>query len=168
MRPPALPALALCALALLATSCGYGTGLQVRASGIDSIGIEFFGNETPERDLERDLQDELARAVRSLSDAPIEGVERAATVIRGTIRQYHRRSGIRSPENQLLETGVYFEVEAGLYVRGSKTASRGPARASTWVGFVIEPTGENERRARERAMRHVAEELVLDLFTPVN
>lgn len=160
---------ALTALLLgLVAGCGYGTGLQVRSSGIESIGVEFFGNETMERDLERDFQDELARAIRTLSDAPVAGIDRAATVLKGTIRQYHRRSGIRSPDNVLLETGIYLEVEAALHARGSATPSRGPTRANTWVGFVLEPTGENEREARARAMRFVAEELVLDLFAPLN
>lgn len=165
---PSARAWAALLLALAVGGCGYGTGLQVKASGIESIGVEFFGNETLERDLERDFQTEFARSVQSLSDAPVESVDRAGTLVRGTIRQYHRRSGIRSPDNELLETGVYFEVEAALYVRGARTPSRGPVKASTWVGYVLEPTGENERKARERAMRHVAEELVLDLFAPVH
>lgn len=154
--------------ALIAAGCGYGTGLAVKKSGIESIGVAFFGNDTLERDVERDFQPELARALQDLCDAPIDRIDRASTVIQGTVRQYHRRSGIRSPENKLLETGIYVEVEAALYVRGEPNPSRGPVRASTWVGFVIEPTGEHERQARERAFRHVAEELVLDLFAPVH
>ncbi|MBK7874416.1 MAG: hypothetical protein IPJ77_01450 [Planctomycetes bacterium] len=149
-------------------SCGYGTGLAVKKSGIESIGVAFFGNDTLERDVERDFQPELARALQNLCDAPIDRIDRASTVIQGTIRQYHRRSGIRSPQNELLETGLFLEVEAALYLRGQKEPSRGPVRANTWVGFVLEPTGEHERVARERALRHVAEELVLDLFAPVH
>jgi hypothetical protein len=160
--------LLLLVLGCAATGCGYSAGLRVRASGIDSIGVEFFGNDTFERDLERDFQGELTRALRDLSDVPLERADAARTVVRGTIREFHRRSGIRSPENQLLETGIYFEVEASLHAHGATEALRGPVHASTWVGFVIEPTGENERQARERAMRHVAEEVVLDLLAPVH
>ncbi len=165
MKLRALP-LAVCALLL--GGCGYGTGLAVRKSGIESIGVAFFGNDTLERDVERDFQAELTRSLQNLCDAPIDRIDRASTVLQGTIREYHRRSGIRSPENQLLETGLFVEVEAALYLRGQKEPSRGPVRASTWVGFVLEPTGEHERQARERALRHVAEELVLDLFAPVH
>jgi hypothetical protein len=80
--------------------------------------------------------------------------------VRGTVREFHRRAGIRSLDNQLLETGIFLEVEAGLYAPKGEQPARGPVKASTWIGFVIEPTGENERAARARAMRHVAEELV--------
>jgi len=36
-----------------------------------------------------------------------------------------------------------------------------------WVGFEIGPA-DSERQARARAFRNVAEEVVLDLFAPVN
>ena len=160
-------ALAPLALVFAAAACGYSAGLRVKDSGLTSIGVEFFGNETLERDLERDFQSELTRALRD-AGADLEKEPGALHVVRGTVREYHRRSGIRSTDNQLLETGVYFAVDAALYARDGKDPIRGPYQANTWVGFVIEPTGENERVARERAMRHVAEELVLDLLTPVN
>jgi len=128
----------------------------------------FDAAHTLERDIERDFQGELTRAIRDLTDAPLGSVADADAIVRGTVREYHRRSGIRSPENVLLETGIYLEVEASLWRRGADKPERGPYRPSTWVGFVIDPTGENERLARLRAMKHVAEELVLDLFTPVH
>jgi hypothetical protein len=152
---------------VLAGGCGYSSGLAVRGSGIQSVGVEFFGNETMERDLERSFHDELTRTLRTRSDAPLEPVARADAVVRGTIRQYHRRSGIRSPDNVQLETGIFLEVEAALHARGAEAPSRGPVRASIWVGFVIDSTGESERLARERAMRFVADELLLDLFAAV-
>lgn len=162
-----LRVLAPLALALAGGACGYSAGLRVKDSGLTSIGVEFFGNETLERDLERDFHAEFTRALRD-AGAELEREPRALNVIRGTVREYHRRSGIRSTDNRLLETGVYFAVEAALYTGNAEKPVRGPYQANTWVGFVIEPTGENERMARERAMRHVAEELVLDLLTPVN
>jgi hypothetical protein len=165
MRVAALLAL----LAPLLGGCGYSAGLRVRPQGVPSLGVEHFGNETLERDVEREFHDELTRALRSYVDVPLQRVDAAPFVVRGIVRQYHRRGGIRSPDNELLETGIYLEVEANVYPRGSTTALRTPMpRASTWVGFVIEPSGRNERQARERAMRHVAEELVLDLFAGVN
>lgn len=162
-----LAALALL-LACLAAACGYTTGLRMKSATGRTIGVEFFGNDTLERDLERDFQGELTRAIRDLTDASIASSGDADAVVRGTIREYHRRSGIRSPENVLLETGIYLEIEASLWRRGATKAERGPVNPSTWVGFVLEPTGENERLARIRAMKHVAEELVLDLFSPVH
>lgn len=154
-------------LALAGGACGYSAGLRVQENGLQSIGVEFFGNETLERDLERDFHTELTRALRD-AGADLEREPRARHVVRGTVREFHRRAGIRSTENERLETGVYLAVEASLFEVGAKTPLRGPYQADTWVGFVIEPTGENERVARDRAMRYVAEELVLDLLTPVN
>lgn len=158
---------AVALLALACGACGYSAGLRVAESGIRSLGVEFFGNETLERDLERDFHTEFTRALRD-AGADLERAPRALHVVRGTVREFHRRAGIRNTENERLETGVYLAVEASLFESGSKTPLRGPYQANTWVGFVIEPSGENERVARERAMRHVAEELVLDLLTPVN
>ncbi len=170
MRVPSRAALAVGAVAaLFGASCGYSAGLRLRPENVPSLGVEHFGNETLERDVEREFDDEFTRALRSYVDVPLERIASAEYLVRGTVRQYHRRSGIRSTDNVLLETGLYLEVEANLYARNSTTPLRSPgARASTWVGFVIEPTGRNERQARERAMRHVAEELVLDLFAGVN
>lgn len=155
--------------ALFGASCGYSAGLRLRPENVHSLGIEHFGNETLERDVEREFDDEFTRAVRSYVDVPLERIKSAEYFVRGTVRQYHRRSGIRSTDNVLLETGIYLEVEANVYARNATAPLRPQAaRASTWVGFVIEPTGRNERVARERAMHHVAEELVLDLFAGVN
>ena len=156
---------------LLAAGCGYSSGFQV-AGEPRSIGVEIFGNESPERDLEIPLQDELTRALRNLSNAAVESPSRADVVVRGSIRTYHRRSGIRNEDNIQLETGVTIEVDAALYRRGSTVPERGPFRATESVGYLIGGAQDvielrrNEREARERALRHIAEELVLDLLAP--
>jgi len=157
-----------CAAALvvawLAAGCGYSAGLGV-ASRHRSIGVEFFGNDSYERDLERPLDDQVTLSLRDLSDAPIVEVEHAEVVVRGRIRTYARRSGIRSHENELLETGVTIEVEGSLLERGTEKVLRGPFKASCAVGYLLGNT-ENEFAARDRALRHIADELVLDLFSP--
>lgn len=154
-------------LALLALAgCGYSTGLRVTERH-RTIGVEFFGNRTYERDLERPFHDELSRVLRDTSDAALVDPGRAEVVVRGMIRGFNRRSGIRSPENERLETGIYFEVEAELVDRARDVPIRGPVRHGAWVGYTLVPP-ENEREARERVMRNVAQELVLDLFAPVN
>lgn len=148
------------------SGCGYDAGLRV-AEKHRSVGVEFFGNETPERDVERALYDELTRSLRDLTDAPIESPSTAEIVIRGTIRNYQRRGGVRSQDNVLLETGVLIEAEASLIERASGRTLGPPARAGRWVGFVLDDPG-NEARALERVLHYVADELVLDLFAPVN
>lgn len=154
-----LPALLLAALA----GCGYDAGLRV-AEHHESVGVELFGNESQERDLEPLLHEQLTRVLRDQSDAHLVDPRQAQAVIRGTIQTYHRRGGIRNRDNRLLETGVYIEVDAQLFVRGGETPVRS-ATAGTWVGYTLEPAA-NEREARERALRHLAEELVLDLLGP--
>jgi hypothetical protein len=154
------------ALALLGLACGYSTGLRA-AERHRTIGVEFFGNDTYERDLERPFYDEVSRVLRDTSDAPLVDPRKADVVLRGTITEFRRRRGIRSAENRLLETGVYIEVQAELVDRLRDLPLRGPVRQGVWVGFQIGPA-ENEREARQRALHNVAEEVVLDLFAPVN
>jgi hypothetical protein len=153
-------------MALLGGSCGYEAGLHV-AERHQSIGVEIFGNDTPERDLERPLHDQMTRAVRDLTDARIESPSQAEVVIRGTVKVFQRRGGVRSSDNKLLETGVYIEVEATLFDRRSGRALGPPKRAGPSIGFVLDDP-ENEARAKDRLMRHIADQLVLDLFAPVD
>jgi hypothetical protein len=159
---------ALSALVALALSCacGYDTGLHV-AERHGSVGLEFFGNETYERDVERSLQDQISRSIRDLTDVRIESPSKAEVVIRGTVRTYQRRDGVRSPDNKLLETGLYIEADATLFDRRSGRALGAGARAGSWVGFVLDDP-DNESTARERALRHIADQLVLDLFKSVD
>ncbi len=153
-------------LGILLSACGYDAGLRVSEKH-GSVGIVFFGNDTPERDVERPLYDEISRALRDLTDVPIESPERAEVVIQGTVRTYQKRGGVRSRDNALLETGVLIEAEATLIERASGRALGPPVRAGRYVGFVLDDPS-NEARARERVLRYIADELVLELFAPVN
>lgn len=157
--------LALAAAAGLLSACGYSTGIRV-ADRIHDVGVPFFGNETLERDIERPMQDALTTAIRSLTDVPIGEPAKSEVVLRGVILEYHRRGGIRSADNELLETGLYVQVEAGLYDNQSDRPLGPQRRAQIWIGYAIDdPTAEST--ARDRAIRFVAEELVLDLFAPL-
>jgi Lipopolysaccharide-assembly len=154
------------ALASFAAGCGYSTGLSV-GDRQRSIGIEVFGNDSLERDLERPLYDQMSRAIRDWSESPLVAPDRADMIVRGKITAYHRRSGIRNPNNQLLETAVFVDVEASLYHAGSETPTRGPVHATSAVGYIIGPA-QNEQDARDRALKNIADKLVLDLLTPLN
>jgi len=161
-----LSCIALCACLSL-PACGYNAGLRV-SEHHDSVGVEFFGNDSYERDLEPEMQSEMTRVLRDQSDAHVVGPREAQAVIRGTITAYHRRGGIRTPENQPLETGVFIEVQAKLFVGGNETPVRSSI-ASVWVGYTLEPDQpENERNSRTRALRHIAEQLVLELLGPAD
>lgn len=164
----------LLALALCVSSCGYSAGLRV-AEHYDSVGVEIFGNESFERDLEPELHEQMTRVLRDQSDAHLVDPRQAQAVIRGTLTTFHRRGGIRDHENRLLETGIYVEVQARLYVGGNETPVRS-SKASAWVGYTLAPSGvglglnppEHEREARSRVLQHLAEQLVLDLLGPVD
>lgn len=151
------------ALALVAGACGYSAGLRVAAEH-DSVGVELFGNESLERDLEPLLHDQLTRVLRDQSDARLVEPRDAQAVIRGTIRSYHRRGGIRDADNHLLETGVFIEIEARLERPGTEAPLRSTT-VGTWVGYTLDQP-VNERDARDRVLRHLAEQIVLELLGP--
>ena len=100
------------ALAWLA-SCGYRTGMVLPETQ-DAVAIEFFGNESKERDVEMELHASLTDAMNRMVAAELVTLDRADLVLRGTMEEYARRGGIRSPDNELLETGVRIGVEARL------------------------------------------------------
>jgi hypothetical protein len=109
---------ALCvALGALAAGCGYSTGMRVEEAAGRTVGIAFFDNQTYERDLERDLHDEMTRVVLQVVDAPLVAPDHSDLVVRGTLVRYQRRGGIRSPNNQLLETGIRVDARASLWRR---------------------------------------------------
>jgi len=149
----------------LGGGCGYSTGIRV-ADRMGSVGVTYFGNKTLEPDVERPMQDALTASIRSLTDLPLADPGQAEVILRGVILEYRRRGGIRSSDNELLETGLYIEAEAGLYDRRSDRPLGPQKRARIWVGYVVDQTN-GESDARDRAIRYVADELVLELFTPL-
>jgi hypothetical protein len=152
-------------LCLWISACGYNAGLRV-SEHHDSVGVEFFGNESYERDLEPELQEQMTRVLRDQSDAHLVDPRVAQAVIRGTISAMHYRGGIRNTDNQQLETGIYVELQARLFVGGNETPVRS-ATAGGWVGYTLD-NPENQREARSRVLRHLAEQIVLELLGPAD
>ena len=158
---------AVLGLLLCLSACGYNAGLRVTEHH-ESVGIELFGNDSLERDLEPRLHEQMTKVLRYQSNAHLVDPRQAQAVIRGTISAYHRRGGIRDADNHLLETGIYLELQARLFVRGNETPVRS-ATAGAWVGYILgNEQFSNEREARDRALRHMAEEIVLDLLGPAD
>lgn len=149
----------------LAGGCGYSSGVRV-SDRLGTVGVTYFGNKTLEPDVERPFQDALTTSIRSLTDVAIADPARAEVVLRGEILDYRYRGGVRSSDNELLETGLYLEAEAGLYDRRSSRPVGPQRRAHVWIGYAVdEPNGA--QNARDRAIRYVADELVLTLFSPL-
>jgi len=154
-------ALLLC----LAGACGYRAGLPL-ATGYESLGIEIFGNDSPERDLERELHVALTRAARDRVAAPLVAPGEAGLVMRGKLLEYRYRPGIRSKENVQLETGLTIRAEAYLWDPGREERVAGPVRADVQVGYALDEPGANAR-GRARALTNLSERLVLQLLTSV-
>jgi len=161
-------------LGLALGACGYHTGL-VAPEGAQTIGVEYFGNDGPLRDVELQLQIELSNAIARMLPARQVDPRDADLVVRGRVIDYSRRSGIRSPDNELLETGVRITVEASLVdptERYGPTGERLPLRVLRHTvtlaesGYRLDET-DGENAARARAMRNLADRLALDLFGPV-
>ncbi|MEM7308538.1 MAG: LPS assembly lipoprotein LptE [Planctomycetota bacterium] len=166
------------ALALLLTAlagCGWHTGL-VAPEGAESVGVDWFAldEDVLERDLEPALHDALSRAVSDLVGLRLVAPEDADLVIRGRIGDYGRRGGIRGRDHQLLESAVRITVDARLERRAGQVVAS--SRAALPSGYVtanrvadddFEVGGAREEdRARERLLRFLAEEIVLELFAP--
>jgi len=146
-------------------ACGWHAGL-IAPPGARTVSIEVAvrAPSVLERGLEPLVSDALSRAVSDLVGLPLANPAEADLVVRGEILEYRRRGGVRSPQNQLRETAVRIDVRATLVDRRTgKVAAE--ALEGVWAGYVLGDPAE-ERSARERAVAHLAETLVLELFHP--
>ncbi len=162
-------ALAVGLAALAAGGCGWLAGLGVPGDA-QTVGVEVFdvSREILERDLQPRLNTAMTRALIDLVDARLASPAEADLVVRGRILEYRRRRGVTNPNNQLRESAVFIAASSELVDRRSGRVLAS-ARDRIWSGYVIEPdtSVRNEADARDRALRHVAETLILDLFSPV-
>lgn len=154
----ALAGLALCAALLPA--CGYTAGARLGPER-ERLGIELFANDGRVPDLERALHVQLTRAARDLIDGDVVRPSEAQVLMRGRIEGYRTRGGVRDSNNRLLESGVEVSVSAALVSPAGAPLTR-EVRAATWVGFTRDRQ-EAEEDAVERALRNLAERVVLDL-----
>ncbi len=165
MRLP-LSAGALLGCGVLLGACGWHAGLEA-PSGARSVGVEAVRREGTvlERGLEPLLTDALSEAVVDWVDLPLVAPDQADLVVRAELLEYRRRGGVRSPRNELIESAVFVRARAELFDRRLGSTSGRPALAQEWSGYALDvPT--NEDAARERAIRHVAVSLILELFEP--
>lgn len=153
-------------LALFAAGCGWSSGLRV-GEGVETVGVEIFRTQRAviERGLEADLHAALSRAVVDLVGARLVAPEDAQWVVRGTIEGYRRRGGIRDRDNRLLETAVEIDLQAELVARRDAGTAKTLAQSGprVWSGYALD-VPENEPAARGRALRFLAETIVLELF----
>ncbi len=168
--------------ALLAGGCGWHAGVTA-PDGAETVGVAYFGLDPDvlQRDIEPALQGAMSQALTDLVDARIVSPDKADLVVGGRIRSYQRRGGIHSHDQDLLETAVRISVEAELRRRstgevlartraslpsGYVTADAVSAPPADEVDYIVGGFTE-EARARDRALRILAEGMVLDLFAAV-
>ena len=165
--------------ALLCAGCGWHAGVTA-PDGSETVGVAFFGVDPDvlQRDIEPALQGAVTRALVDLVEARIVSPDVADLVVDGRIRGYQRRGGIHSPDNELLETAVRISVEAELRRRSTgevlaRSRASLPSSYVTADAVMAPPADEvshvvggftEEVRARDRALRILAEGMVLDLF----
>lgn len=153
-------------LHLLLVACGYRVGLAPRGvagRSVESIGIEVFDNDSKRPNLERELHVALSSAARRWADARLVAPSSAELVVRGRIVEVRRTEGIRTPQNELLESGEVVRLEGELYdVRARRVVRR--AVAGVRVGLTLE-VSDAEVDAEARAVTVAAERLVLLLLS---
>lgn len=152
------------ALAWTLAACGWHAGLST-PTGARTVGVEVFRREghVLERGLEPLFTDALSQAVTDWVEVPLDSPGGADLLVRGEILEYRRRSGVRTTENELIETAVFIRARAELIDRRAGRAVAPAAMAQIWSGYALDDPA-NEDAARDRALRTIAESLVLDLF----
>jgi hypothetical protein len=152
-------------LAFLCGACGWHAGLGAPA-GARSLGVEAFRREGDvlERGLEPLLTDAVCKAAVDWVDLPLVAPDEADLVVRGRVLDFRRRGGVRTPDNELIESAVYVRAEAGLFDRSGRAVGQ-PVLAQEWSGYALDDPA-NEDAARDRVLRNVAVSLILALFEP--
>ncbi|MDF1838841.1 MAG: LPS assembly lipoprotein LptE [Planctomycetota bacterium] len=157
--------LALGFLAFHLASCAYRAGYDL-PERYSSYGVEIFANSSREPDLERPLHDALTRTLADHAGARILRPSLADAVIRGRILTSERRGGIRSPQNEWLESGKRLLVQAEL-VDSASGEVLSQTRTFVQVGFVFDHHG-GEAGARDYALDNAAQRLVIELLQKLN
>ena len=162
MNAPAWPT--VLALSWAFAACGWHAGLNAPTSA-RTVGVEVFRREghVLERGLEPLFTDALTQAVNDWVEVPLDRPGDADLLVRGEILEYRRRGGVRTTENELIETAVFIRARAELIDRRAGRAVAPAAMAQLWSGYALDDPA-NEDAARDRALRTIAESLVLDLF----
>ncbi|MDA1265709.1 MAG: LPS assembly lipoprotein LptE [Planctomycetota bacterium] len=152
----------LIASAACLSGCGYSTGLHL-APEYASIGVDVFGNDSPVRDVERDLHMALTKVARDRVQARLAAPGAADVVIQGTVLHVLNRGGIRTTGNVQVESGLTVTAQASLWDPRSEEVVAGPVQATTHVGYALDDPFAEERALR-RALEHLAERLLFDLL----
>lgn len=161
-----VPGAGLALSAGLLGGCGYQTGLSPTMPDgrtAESIGIEIFGNESLLPNLEQPLHAATTKSARRFLDLELRSPGRSDLVLRGSIKDFQRLPGARTPDNLFVETRDVIVIEATLVDR-ARGVELGTTVVETVVGSAIDIPGR-EPVQRERALKVAADQIVLSLVT---
>ncbi|MEZ6021657.1 MAG: hypothetical protein R3F17_16675 [Planctomycetota bacterium] len=164
-RLPSAAFLVLGVLSLLLPACQYRAGLKLPPQ-YATYGVEIFSNSSLEPDLERRLHPYLTRTLADHAGARLVSPAGADACVRGKILSSLRRPGIRSPENEWLESANQTVIQAELW---DEHRGRAVARTQVFVqvGFVFDTEGGGAT-AQEYALQNAAERVVIELLQQVD
>jgi len=165
MAPRRILATLACLAAALTAACGYRTGLSPALPDgrtAASIGVEIFGNETLLPNIEQPLHAATSESARRFLDLELLSPRRADLVLTGSIKDFQRREGARTPDNLFVETRDVLLIEATLVDR-ARGVTLGSTRVETVVGSAIDVPGR-EPVQRERGLKVAADQIVLSLL----
>lgn len=145
---------------LCCVGCGYTAGFAM-PDGVETIHVKVFGNRTFFRELDFDLTQAVKREIPARTDLTVVRQKDADIVLSGTVdkaEEFVRRED----ENDVpQEMEIRLTISATAVDRGGKTLFQ-VTELSRSITYVI-PLGEDQRLARSRALREVAQELVYRL-----
>ncbi len=150
----------ICFLLAALSGCGYTAGFKM-PEGIETIHVKVFENKTFYRGLDFDITQALKREILARTDLKVVREKEADVVFSGTVdkvEEFVLREDINDIPQEMqikLTISAVAKDRAGKVLFQQKKLNRS-------VSYVI-ILGEDERLARSRALREVAEELVYRL-----
>lgn len=158
----------LCAVPLGA--CGWHAGLAPDVPAGSTAAVSFLGNQSRVPDVEVELTRALTDALVDRVGLSVAHPTEADYLVRGVLLDYRRRGGVRTRDNEQLETGVELVVRLE-WVRRADLVVLGTTERRLAAGFALDDRGlatdaPAEREQRQRAIANLAEGLILDLLRP--
>lgn len=145
---------------LCCLGCGYKAGFTM-PENVKTIHVKVFDNKTFYRDLDFDMTQVVKREILSRTDLVVVREADADVVLSCAVNRVEK-SILREDANDIPEeVEIRLTISAHAEDRAGKTLFR-IVELSRSVNYVI-VLGEDERFARSRALREVAEELVYRL-----
>lgn len=158
----ATSSLAVLALALVCSGCGYALGYRM-PEGVRTIAVPVFANETfpLRREVEYDVTRAVRRELEVRSDVRLTDAERADAVLEGTVVAFRQAVLTEDNRDDAAESSIHVTVQVRL-VRSRDGEVLFDRRISDHATF-SSLRGETIDDARNQAIDEIAERVVADL-----